>query len=130
MNYLLIILLGLILLVLIGILLTLYASFSDLQRQAELINVHVSESNQSLQLLGDSITDLKENMERILHISTDIEEIIDKYEIEKAVKILDSIEFSLSDLKLLHDTMSSVERSLDIIVAHPAFTNHDDDPPH
>jgi uncharacterized protein YoxC len=127
-----VVLLGLILLVLIGILLTCRASLNDLRKYTESIHGHLYESKQSLQLLVDRASRLTDDIESIYHVATDIkfqQENLEKYEIDKAIKTLEGIELSLSDLKLLHDTLSSLERSLDIIVAHPAFTARYDDNP-
>jgi hypothetical protein len=124
-------LLGLILLVSIGILLTCSASRNDARKYIESIHGLLYESKQSLQLLSDRAITLSDNVDSIYHVATDIkfqQENLEKYEIDKAIKTLKGIELTLSDLKLLHDTLSSLERSLDIIVAHPAFTRYDDDP--
>ena len=125
------VLLGLILLVLIGILLTCSVSLKDLGKYTESIHGHLFESKQSLQLLVDRASGLTDSMEAIYHAVADIkfqQENLEKYEIDKVIKTLEGIELRLSDLKLLHDTLSSLERSLDVIVAHPAFTRYDDDP--
>ena len=74
-------------------------------------------------------SDLTDNVENIYNIATDIKsqlENLEKYEIGDAITTLKGIELSLTDLKLLHDTLSSLEQSLDTIVAHPAFTIRDD----
>ena len=127
-----VILLGLILLVLIGILNRCSASFDDFQKYSESILGHLYESKQSLQFLAESTSNLTDSIENIGQIGIDIMsqlENLQKYEINEAVKTLEGIESSLSDLKDLHDRLSSLERSLDIIVAHPAFTTrYDDDP--
>ncbi|MBU4264231.1 MAG: hypothetical protein KKC76_20465 [Proteobacteria bacterium] len=127
-----VVLLGIILLVLIGILLTCSNYFSDFQKYSESIHGHLYESKQALQLLADRTIKLTEDIESIHQIASDIkfqQENLEKYEINKAIKTLEGIEVSLMVLKDLHDTLSSLERSVDIIVDHPAFTTHDDDDP-
>ncbi len=126
------ILLGIILLVLIGILLVCSNYFSDFQKYSESINGHLYDSKQALQLLTDRTISLTDNIESIHQIASDIkfqQENLEKYELNKAIKTLEGIEVSLMDLKDLHDTLSSLERSVEIIVDHPAFTTHDDDDP-
>jgi len=72
-----IILLGLILLVLIGILLVLYASFNDLPKYTESIYGLLHESKQSLNFLTDRASEVTDNIERIYHISVDIRSQLD-----------------------------------------------------
>ena len=86
-----------------------------------------------MQFLAEITSNLTDNIENIDQIRIDIMsqlENLQKYEINKAVKTLENIECRLLDLKDLDDKLSSLERSLDIIVAHPAFTiSYDDDEP-
>ena len=127
-----VILLGLILLVLIGILNRFSTSFDDFQKYSESILGHLYESKQSLQFLAEITSNLTDSIENIDQIRIDIMsqlENLQKHEINKAVKTLEDIECRLLDLKDLDDKLSSLERSLDIIVAHPAFTIPYDDEP-
>lgn len=72
-----VILLGLILLVLIGILLVLNASFKDLQKYTESIHGLLHENKQSLNFLSDRISEIADNIERIYPIAAAI-----KYDLE------------------------------------------------
>ncbi|MCB2184208.1 MAG: hypothetical protein KQH63_19455 [Desulfobulbaceae bacterium] len=126
-----VILLGIILFVLIIILLTCSNYLSDFQKYSESIHGHLYDSKQALQLLADRTINLTESTESIQQTVSDIKfqhENLEKYELNKFIKTLENIEVSLMDLKDLHDTLSSIERSVEIIVDHPAFTIHDDDP--
>ena len=125
-----VILLGIILLGLIGILLTCNNYFSDSKQYFESIHGHLFESKQALQLLADRTINLTKNIESIQQIASDIkfqQENLEKYEINKFIKTLESIEVSIMDLNNLHNTLSSIERSMEIIIDHPAFTTHDED---
>lgn len=82
------------------------------------------------------VRDIAENVKSIDRAITDIkfsqdklEKYLDKHDINEAIKMLESIDASLMDLKDIHNTLSSLESSLEIITAHPAFTKHkhDDD---
>ncbi len=117
------ILLGIILLVLIGILLTCSNFFIDVQKRFDSIYGQLYDSKQLLRLLEDRIIKFTEYIESIHQIASCIE----KHEISEATKTLERIEVSLMELKDLHDTLSSLERLVGIIVDHPAFTTHDDD---
>ena len=120
------ILLGCIILVLVGILLICSDYFSNSQKYSESIHGHLYDIKQILQLLTDRTINLKA-IESIYQIASDIkfqQENLEKYEINKAIKTLEGIEISLLVLKDLHDTLSSLERSVDIIVDHPAYSTH------
>jgi len=127
-----IIILGLILLGLIIILLLLFGSFNTLQRYIESIHGALIESKQTLTVLTDIIREVGDKIESIHNIADDIrfqQQNLEKDQINEAIKRLEGIELSLSDLKGLQETLSSLESSLDTIVAHPAFTtSYDDDP--
>lgn len=125
-----VVLLGMMLLVLIGMLTSFWISSNDLQKYVESIHRHIFESKESLQLLLDRVSRLSENVEAICGAVTDIrfkQENLEKYEIATTIKTLENIELGLFDFKPLHDMLSSIEHSLDVIVAHPAFTSHHDD---
>ena len=127
-----VILLGIILLVLIGILIIFSNFFSDIEENSKSINGNVYDCKNALQLISDEIITLSDEIKNIYHIAYDIkfqQENLEKHEIDKAIKSLESLEVNLMDLKDLHNTLLSIEQSVEIIIAHPAFTNHYDDGP-
>lgn len=79
-----VILLGIILLVLIGIMLTCSDYFSNFQKYSESIHGHLYERKQALQFLADKTINLTENIESMQQIASDIkfqQENLEKYEI-------------------------------------------------
>jgi len=119
-----VVLLVLILVVLIGILLNIQSIY-DNSKYIESIHDNLYESKQSLDFLTIRARRMTENIESISHDAIDINSKIDE-----AIKSLEESNASFSsDLKVLQDALSNIERSLDIIVAHPAFTLHENNSP-
>jgi hypothetical protein len=120
------ILLSLILLVLVVILISVFSLFNgyliELRKHSEWLVFNFDEGKRLLQSLVDNTRNIVDKIETISEFQ---QENLSKGEIDKANKTLISIECSLHPLD---DTLSSVGRSLDVIVSHPAFTHHPDDP--
>ena len=123
-----IILLGLILVTLICILLICAGSLDNLQKQSESIRGILDDILQYTRLLEENI---KDKVGHIYHMSTDMkfhQKKLREHEMTIAIELLRGIESSLSDLKVMHDSLLSIKESLDIIVAHPPNTanNYED----
>ena len=124
------ILLVIIAVILLGLLITCMSSYRDTQKHFEWIYNEIFDSRQSLQFMAGKVSDIAKNTESMYHVIADIkfqQENLEKHDLNKAIKTLENIENSLLDLKDIHDTLSSLERSLEIITDHPAFTTQDDD---
>lgn len=124
------ILLIIIAVILLGILVTCMSSYRDTQKNLEWIYNEFFDSRQSLQFIAGKVSEISKNIESIYLAIADIkfrQENLEKHEINKAIKMLESIDASLTDLKDINDILSSLESSLEIITAHPAFTRHHDD---
>ena len=68
--------------------------------------------------MAGKVSDIAKNTESMYHVIADIkfqQENLEKHDLNKAIKTLENIENSLLDLKDIHDTLSSLERSLEII---------------
>jgi hypothetical protein len=116
--------------ILAGILIVCLVSFDSLHKQIEHAYNEFFDSRQSLQFIVGKLIDIAENIESIHSAIADIkfqQENLEKHDLNKAMKTLDNIEDSVTELKYIHDTLSSLESSLEIITSHPAFTKHDDD---
>jgi len=96
-------------------------SLDNLQKQSE----------ESINLLKEKTNNLTDYVVDIYNISRDMkyhQQQLREREMMIAIETLKSIESSMSDLKLLHDTLLSFKQSLEIIITHPAFTtNYKDD---
>lgn len=125
------ILLIIIAIILLGILITCRSLYRSTQKHLEWSVMIYNELLDRRQLLqAGRVSDTAKNIERIYLAIADIkfqQENLEKHEINKAMKTLESIEDSVTELKYVHDTLSSLESSLEIITSHPAFTKHDDD---
>jgi hypothetical protein len=122
-----IILLGLILMTLICIMLICAGSLHNLQKQSESIHGILNDTLQYTRLLEENI---KDKVGHIYNMSTDMkfhQKKLREHEMAITIETLKGIESNLSDLKLIHDTLISLKRSLDLVAEYPTITAKSED---